>query len=155
MNFNMNYYSEEKFDQLVDEINQNGPVGRREFFRRCALLGVSLTTVVQVLEATKARAAAPSAFPPNWNPYPFEWGMNPIADNPDDAVKWWLARMKDSGVPDTDPSVVLTEDEIKQLQTSKPRGGTLLVQPSGSRHRWLEQFLEAGSVQVGRGRLGL
>ena len=31
--------------------------------------------------------------------------------------------MKDSGVPDTDPSVVLTEDEIKQLQAIKPKVG--------------------------------
>ena len=122
----MSEYNEEKFDQLVGEI-QSGRLSRREFFRRCALLGVSLTTVAQVLEATKARAAGPSEFPPNWNPYPFEWGTNPIADNPDDAIKWWLARMKDSAVPDSDPSVVLTDDEIKQLQAIETEGRALLV----------------------------
>ena len=118
----MNKYSEEKFDLLVEEV-QSGRLSRREFFRRCALVGVSLTTVVQVLEATKALAAAPTEFPPNWNPYPFKWGTSPIADNPDDAIKWYLERMKDSAVPDTDPSVVLTEDEIKQLKVMKPKVG--------------------------------
>src|SRR5260370_32296515 len=118
----MSEYSEEKFDQLVGEV-QSGRLNRREFFRRCALLGVSLTTVVQVLDATKVRAAAATQFPPNWDPYPFKWGTNPIADNPDDAIKWYLDRMKDSAVPDTDPSVVLTEDEIKQLQAMKPKVG--------------------------------
>lgn len=118
----MSEYSEEKFDRLVDAV-QSGRLNRREFFRRCALLGVSLATVVQVLEATKVHAAEPNELPPNWNPYPFKWGTNPIADNPDEAIKWWLARVKDSGVPDTDPSVVLTEDEIKQLQAIKPKVG--------------------------------
>jgi ABC-type sugar transport system substrate-binding protein len=118
----MSEYSEEKFDRLVDAV-QSGRLNRREFFRRCALLGVSLATVVQVLEATKIQAAEPNELPPNWNPYPFKWGTNPIADNPDEAIKWWLARLKDSGVPDTDPSVVLTEDEIKQLQAIKPKVG--------------------------------
>jgi ABC-type sugar transport system substrate-binding protein len=118
----MSEYSEEKFDRLVDAV-QSGRLNRREFFRRCALLGVSLATVVQVLEATKIQAAEPNELPPNWNPYPFKWGTDPIADNPDEAIKWWLARLKDSGVPDTDPSVVLTEDEIKQLQAIKPKVG--------------------------------
>jgi ABC-type sugar transport system substrate-binding protein len=118
----MSEYNEEKFDRLVDEV-QSGRLNRREFFRRCALVGVSLTTVVQVLEATKAQAAAATEFPSNWNPYPFKWGTDPIADNPDDAIKWYLERMKDSAVPDTDPSVVLTEDEIKQLKAMKPKVG--------------------------------
>ena len=43
----MNEYKEEKFDRLGDEV-QSGRLNRREFFRRCALVGVSLTTVVQV-----------------------------------------------------------------------------------------------------------
>src|ERR1700719_4188652 len=49
-NLNMSEYNEQRFDQLVGEV-QSGRLNRREFFRRCALLGVSLTTVVQVLDA--------------------------------------------------------------------------------------------------------
>lgn len=114
--------AESKFDYLVGEI-ESGRLKRREFFRRCALLGISLTTVVQVLDATRGRAAETEDFPPGWNPYPFKWGTNPIAENPDDAIKWWLARMKDSAVADTDPSVVLTADEINQLKAMKPKVG--------------------------------
>jgi hypothetical protein len=122
----MSEYNEEKFDLLVDEI-QSGRLNRREFFRRCALLGVSLTTVVQVLDATKVQAAAATEFPPNWDPYPFKWGTNPIADNPDDAIKWYLARMKDSAVPDTDPrttkpSLWSGKGVSQQILTSSRRG---------------------------------
>jgi ribose transport system substrate-binding protein len=113
---------EQQFDQLVDAV-QSGRLNRREFFRRCALLGVSLTTVMQVLDATKGGAATAAELPQNWDPYPFKWGMDPIADNVNDAIKWYLDRFKDSAVPDSDPSVVLTEDEIKQLQAMKPRVG--------------------------------
>src|SRR5260370_22983511 len=102
----MSKYNEEKFDQLVDAV-QSGRLSRREFFRRCGLVGVSLTAVIQVLDSIKVEAAAPTEFPPNWNPYPFKWGTSPIADNPDDAIKWYLERMKDSAVPDTDPSLLL------------------------------------------------
>ena len=105
----MNQYNEEKFDKLVDAV-QSGRISRREFFRRCALLGVTLTTVVQVLEATKVRAAAASEFPPNWNPYPYKWGTDPIADNPDNAIKWYLERMKDSAVGGNRGPVFVRQD---------------------------------------------
>jgi ABC-type sugar transport system ATPase subunit len=64
-----------------------------------------------------------SRFPARWDPYPFEWGTRPIADNPDDAIKWWLDRIEDSAVPEDDPSVVLTADEIKELKAMKPKVG--------------------------------
>ena len=69
------------------------------------------------------KETAESRFPPQWNPYPFEWGTYPIADDPDDAIKWWLARIDDSSVPDDDPSVVLTDTEINELKAMRPRVG--------------------------------
>jgi inositol transport system ATP-binding protein len=78
-------------------------------------------------DATRAAggptAAAESQFPPRWDPYPFEWGSYPIADDADDAIKWWLARVEDSSVLDDDPSVVLTDSEIDQLKAMKPKVG--------------------------------
>jgi len=118
--------TEQRFDGMVKAL-QSGKLDRREFFRRGGLLGVSLTTVVQVLDAFKPFAqeakAAGDDFPPNWNPYSQKWGTNPVADNPDDAIKWWLARIKDSSAPDSDPAALLTDDEIKQLQAMKPKVG--------------------------------
>ena len=48
----MDYNSEQKFDLMVGAL-QNGRLDRREFFRRSALLGVSLVTVTEVLSATR------------------------------------------------------------------------------------------------------
>ncbi len=120
----MDQFDERRFDRLVAAL-QTGRIDRREFFRKGALLGASLTTVVQVLNfvAPKAEAAPATQFPPNWDPYPFKWGMDPIASTPDEAIKWWLARFKDSGVPDDDPSTRLNDDEIKQLKEIKPPVG--------------------------------
>jgi ABC-type multidrug transport system ATPase subunit len=73
--------------------------------------------------ADEPKETAESRFPPQWDPYPFEWGTYPIADDPDDAIKWWLARIDDSSVPDNDPSVVLTDTEINELKAMRPRVG--------------------------------
>jgi hypothetical protein len=65
--------TEKHFDRMVAGL-QSGSVNRRDFFRCAALLGVSLTTVTEVLSATPiAQAAETYALPPNWNPYPFSW----------------------------------------------------------------------------------
>jgi ABC-type sugar transport system substrate-binding protein len=118
--------SQQQFDRLVQNL-ESGKVSRRDFFAKSARLGVGLATVVQVLDATppfvsRAEAASPP-FPPGWNPYPFSWGENPIASGPDDAIKWWLARIKDSSVRDDNPQIVLTEEEIAQLKAMKPSVG--------------------------------
>jgi ABC-type sugar transport system substrate-binding protein len=68
-------------------------------------------------------AVAESQFPEGWDPYPFKWGTFPIADDPNDAIKWWLARVEDSSVPDDDPTVVLTDAEVTQLKVMKPKVG--------------------------------
>jgi ABC-type sugar transport system ATPase subunit len=84
---------------------------------------VAMTTGSDTTPAASAPSAAESQFPPQWDPYPFEWGTYPIADDPDDAIKWWLARVEDSSVPDDDPSVVLTDAEINQLKAMRPKVG--------------------------------
>ena len=73
---------------------------------------------VGALSSTSATAAdAP------WNPYPWKWGKDAIADNPDAALKWWLDQLTNNAVSDSDPSVVLTDEEISQLKAVKPRVG--------------------------------
>lgn len=130
-------YSQESFDRLTDLLTSNR-ISRRDFFARAATLGVSLTVAMQVLRATPV-AAAPAArratgpqplgilqaptFPEGWDPYPWEWGTDPIADTPEAATEWWLARTADSSVPDDHPEVVLTADEIAQLQALRPKVG--------------------------------
>jgi hypothetical protein len=121
----MDYNSEQKFDLMVGAL-QNGRLDRREFFRRSALLGVSLVTVTEVLSATRSlvsEAKADWTPPADWNPYFREWGTNAIANNPEDAIKWWLARMKDSSVTDTDPAARLTDAEIAKLKAMGPKVG--------------------------------
>ena len=122
----MNGRTEQKFDHMVAAL-QTGTLGRRDFFRRAAMMGVSLATVVQVLDATKVLGrqahAQDGSLPADWNPYPHPWGMEPIADNPDDAIAWWLARMKDSAAPDNDPAALLSAAEIDQLRAMGPRVG--------------------------------
>lgn len=121
----MDYNSEQKFDLMVGAL-QNGRLDRREFFRRSALFGISLVAVTEVLSATRPLVSAANAAwapPADWNPYFREWGTNAIADNPDDAIKWWLARMKDSSVPDTDPAARLTDAEIAKLKAMGPKVG--------------------------------
>jgi ABC-type sugar transport system substrate-binding protein len=117
--------TEQKFDRMVDAL-QSGRLNRREFFRRGALLGVSLATVTQVLSANKmfgGEAQAAYTLPADWNPYPHKWGMDPIASTPEEAVEWWLARMKDSSAPDSDPSALLTDAEIAELKGMGPAVG--------------------------------
>lgn len=121
----MGYDTERKFDRMIAKLRA-GRLDRREFFRRSALLGVSLVTVTQVLSATKSLVTEAQAAwnpPADWNPYSREWGTNPIANTPEDAVNWWLARMKDSSVPDTDPAAKLTDDEIAKLKELAPKVG--------------------------------
>jgi rhamnose transport system ATP-binding protein len=85
---------------------------------------VAMTTGVDTTRpADEPSLITETRFPPRWDPYPFGWGTQPIADNPDDAIKWWLARIEDSAVPEDDPSVVLTVDEIKELKAMKPKVG--------------------------------
>jgi ABC-type sugar transport system ATPase subunit len=85
---------------------------------------VAMTTGTDTTRtANEPSLIAETRFPPRWDPYPFGWGTQPIADNPDDAIKWWLARIEDSAVPEDDPSVVLTADEIKELKAMKPKVG--------------------------------
>lgn len=137
-------YSEQQFDNLVGEV-QTGRVTRREFMFKAAVLGVSLPIVMQVLAAcasdgggaakpslpgqsggaqpSAVASVAPAKFPLGWDPYPYEWGTDPIADNPDDATKWWLARTADMSARDDDPEVVLTPNEITELKALKPRVG--------------------------------
>src|SRR5271156_5703586 len=104
----MDIKTQQQFDRMVADLLSGG-MNRREFFRRGAVLGVSLATVTEVLSATKqlvTEAQAAYDVPADWNPYPFKWGMDPIASTPEQAIDWWLARMKDSSAPDTDPSAV-------------------------------------------------
>jgi ABC-type sugar transport system ATPase subunit len=85
---------------------------------------VALTTGTDTAQTKdEPESIGESRFPPRWDPYPFEWGTRPIADNPDDAIKWWLDRIEDSAVPEDDPSVVLTPEEIKELKAMKPKVG--------------------------------
>jgi ABC-type sugar transport system ATPase subunit/ABC-type sugar transport system substrate-binding protein len=85
---------------------------------------VAMTTGSDTTRAASGRTAvAESQFPSGWDPYPFEWGTYPIADDPDAAIKWWLARVEDSSVLEDDPSVVLTDAEINQLKAMKPKVG--------------------------------
>jgi ABC-type sugar transport system ATPase subunit len=85
---------------------------------------VALTTGTDTAQTKdEPSLIAESRFPPRWDPYPFAWGTRPIADNPDDAIKWWLDRIEDSAVPEDDPSVVLTPDEIRELKAMKPKVG--------------------------------
>lgn len=117
--------TEQKFDRMVASL-QAGRLDRREFFRRSALLGVSLVTVTQVLSAAKpfvTEARAAWTPPADWNPYFRKWGTNPIANTPDEAINWWLARVKDSSVPDTDPAAKLTDAEIVKLKALAPKVG--------------------------------
>ena len=121
----MNSKTERQFDRMVAGL-QSGRMDRRDFFRRGAVLGVSLATVTQVLSATKllvGEAHAAYQLPADWNPYPFKWGTEPVASTPEAAIDWWLARMKDSSAPDTDPSVVLTDAEIAELKSQGPKVG--------------------------------
>jgi hypothetical protein len=121
----MDSRTEQKFDRMVAAL-QSGGVDRREFFRRGALLGVSLTTVVQVLSYFRplvGEAQAANSLPEDWNPYPFAWGKNAIASTPEEAIEWWRARMKDSSVPDADPSTILSEAEIAELKSQGPKVG--------------------------------
>ena len=96
----MDSKTEQQFDRMVADL-QSGRMNRREFFRRGAVLGVSLATVTQVLSATKllvGEAHAAYQVPADWNPYPFKWGMDPIAGTPEAAIDWWLARDRKSVV---------------------------------------------------------
>lgn len=116
---------EQKFDRMVAAL-VTGRMDRREFFRRGAMLGVSLTTVTQVLGSVPllgGTAHAATNLPANWNPYPHEWGKEPIASTPEDAIEWWLARMRDSSAPDTDPAALLTAEEKAQLKEMAPKVG--------------------------------
>jgi hypothetical protein len=99
-------------------------------------------------------AVAESQFPEGWDPYPFKWGTFPIADDPNDAIKWWLARVEDSSVPDDDPSVVLTDAEVIQLKEMKPKVGhawydLAIPAVAGSNRFWEKGVSEwAGEILV-------
>ena len=121
----MDSRTEQKFDRMVVAL-QSGRLDRREFFRRGALLGVSLSAVVEALSSAQpliGEAHAAYSLPEDWNPYPFAWGKNAIASTPEEAIDWWLARMKDSSVPDTDPSTILSESEVAELKSQAPKVG--------------------------------
>ena len=116
---------EQSFDGLVQAL-QLRKLSRRTFFSRGAQLGVSLAAVMQVLDATPVggtSAEAAATFPTGWNPYPFSWGDAPIAATTDEATNWWLSRLNDHAVPDTDPAVVLTQSEIAKLRALRPGVG--------------------------------
>jgi ABC-type sugar transport system substrate-binding protein len=116
---------------------QEDRLSRRGFMLRAAVAGISLTTVAQVLAACGDAGSSASdgalpgqapkgngpakEFPAGWNPYPN--GTDPIAGNPDDAIQWWLKRVKEAGAPDDAPEVLLTEAEKKQLKEMNPRTG--------------------------------
>ncbi|HEY0789443.1 MAG TPA: sugar ABC transporter ATP-binding protein [Chthoniobacterales bacterium] len=85
---------------------------------------VHMTTGSETTPAvTQPKETGASQFPSGWNPYPFEWETYPVADDPDEAMKWWLARVADTSVPDDHPSVVLTEAEITLLRAMRPKVG--------------------------------
>lgn len=119
----------ESRDQILDRMVaavRSGRLSRRDFWRLGAKAGLSLAVVTQVLESTSILggvAYAQDELPPNWNPYPFPWGTDPIASTPEEAIEWWLARMKDSAVSDADPSVVLTDAEVAELKAMAPKVG--------------------------------
>lgn len=93
-------------------------VNRRDFLAKSMLAGMSCLPMWEALSSTTSMAAdAP------WDPYPWKWGKNAIADSPDAALKWWLDQLTNNAVSDSDPSVVLTDEEISQLKAMKPRVG--------------------------------
>ena len=93
-------------------------VDRRDFLGNSMLAGMSCLPLWEALSSTTSMAAdAP------WDPYPWKWGKNAIADSPDAALKWWLDQLANNAVSDSDPSVVLTDQEISQLKAMKPRVG--------------------------------
>jgi ABC-type sugar transport system substrate-binding protein len=88
-------------------------VNRRDFMAKSMLAGMSLPPTWGALSTPATAADAP------WDPYPWKWGKNAIADSPDAALKWWLDQLTNSAVSDSDPSVVLTDAEISQLKSLK------------------------------------
>ena len=91
-------------------------LSRRRFLQSSAAFGASLPLVGSGLALSgTARAAAP-----NFDPYPF--GTDPIADNIEDAIAFWLAETA-TGADDTSPDVVLTADELAELKDMNVKVG--------------------------------
>jgi hypothetical protein len=110
-------------EQIITSFIRSG-LSRRGFLRQAvgaatAMLGGSL-----VLQ-NYARGAGPSI-----DPYPH--GTKPIADNIEGAIRFWLDAMKDAA-PDDSPDVVLTDAEIGELRSMKPKVG----------HTWYGLFVPA------------
>jgi ABC-type multidrug transport system ATPase subunit len=117
-----------------------------------ALLVAMTTGSDTTRTADEPTRPAESRFAPQWDPYPFEWGTYPIADDPEEAIKWWLARIEDSSVPDDDPSVVLTDAEINELKAMKPKVGhawyDLAVPAIGGWNRFWKKGVSAWANEV-------
>ncbi len=97
-------------------------MSRRRFVRDALLAGSALA-----LSSGWARALAD--VPPDVA-YPL--GKKPVADNIEDAVKFWLDAMTDAA-PDDSPDVVLTADELSELKSMAPKVG----------HTWYGFFVPA------------
>ena len=85
-----------------------------------------------------------------WDPYPWKWGKNAIADSPDAALKWWLDQLTNNAVSDSDPSVVLTDEEISSAQSDEAACRLFLVRSNCVRGRRMEEILDTESQRVGR-----
>jgi hypothetical protein len=96
---------------------------RRRLVRGTALAGAMALTFDR-FAGVGARAA------PAIDPYPM--GTKPVADNIEGAVKFWLDAMKDAA-PDNSPDVVLTQAEVAELKSMKPKVG----------HTWYGFFVPA------------
>jgi len=95
-------------------------VNRRDFIAKCMLFGISLPPMSDALLTSTAAATVSRAA---WDPYPWKWGKEAIATNPDAALKWWLDEVTHNAVSDSDPSVVLTDAEISELKAMRPHVG--------------------------------
>lgn len=98
-------------------------LSRRRFLSSSAIVGSTLAVGGGLLTGP-VRAAGPV------QAYPF--GTDPVADTIEGAIDFWLSAMKDAA-PDTAPEVVLTPDEIAELQAMAPKVG----------HSWYGFFVPA------------
>lgn len=95
-------------------------VSRRRFLA-ASTASAALTGIVGM--PGRARAASVQAYP---------FGTDPVADNIEGAIDFWLNAMKDAA-PDTSADVVLTEDELAELKSMGPKVG----------HSWYGFFVPA------------